>query len=44
MLLIKEGRVIDPESGRDEGKLVIADGKVADFLPGGELRRCSTAR
>ncbi|UCD47462.1 MAG: dihydroorotase [Deltaproteobacteria bacterium] len=37
MLLIKEGRVIDPESGRDgPGSIVVADGKVADFLPGGE--------
>ena len=36
MLLIKEGRVIDPDSGRDEtGSIVIAEGKVADFLPGG---------
>ncbi|MGA6992603.1 MAG: amidohydrolase family protein, partial [Candidatus Deferrimicrobiaceae bacterium] len=37
MLLVKGGRVIDPESGRDEvGSVLIADGKVADFLPGGE--------
>ncbi len=37
MLLVKGGRVIDPGSGRDEvGNVVIADGKVADFLPVGE--------
>ncbi len=36
-MLIKEGRVIDPGSGRDEtGSIVVADGKVADFLPNGE--------
>jgi dihydroorotase len=35
MLLIKGGRVIDPESGRDEtGSIVIADGKIKDFLRG----------
>jgi dihydroorotase len=35
MLLIREGRVIDPESRRDEtGSIVISDGKIADFLPG----------
>lgn len=35
MLLIKQGRVIDPESGRDEtGSIVISDGKIADYLPG----------
>jgi len=40
VLLIKGGRVIDPESGRDEtGSIVIADGKVKDFLPGGETPR-----
>lgn len=35
MLLIRQGRVIDPESGRDEtGSIVISDGKIADYLPG----------
>jgi dihydroorotase len=35
MLLIRQGRVIDPESGRDEtGSIVISDGKIADFIPG----------
>lgn len=35
MLLIKGGRVIDPETGRDEvGGLVIEGGEVRDFLPG----------
>jgi dihydroorotase len=35
MLLIKGGRVIDPGSGRDEtGSIVIADGKIKDFLRG----------
>lgn len=37
MFLIKGGRVIDPASGRDEtGSIVVEDGKVAEFLPGGE--------
>ncbi len=36
MLLIRGGRVIDPVSGRDEtGSIVIVNGKVEDFLPGG---------
>jgi dihydroorotase len=35
MLLIKQGRVIDPESGRDEtGNIVISAGKITDYLPG----------
>ncbi len=37
MLLIKGGRVIDPESRRDgTGSIVIADGKIKDFLPGAD--------
>ena len=37
MLLIRGGRVIDPESGRDgTGSVVIRDGKVVDVLAGGE--------
>ncbi len=40
LLLVKGGRVIDPGAGRDEvGSVVIADGKVADFLPGGDAPR-----
>lgn len=36
MLLIRGGRVIDPASARDEtGSIVIVNGKVEDFLPGG---------
>ncbi len=35
MLLIRNGRVIDPDSKRDEtGSLVISEGKIVDFLPG----------
>ena len=35
MLLIRQGRVIDPESGRDEtGNIVISAGKITDYLPG----------
>lgn len=37
MLLINGGRVIDPAGGRDEtGCLVLENGKVKDFVPGGQ--------
>src|SRR3989337_1434167 len=35
MLLIEGGRVIDPETGKDEtGSIVIAEGKIMDILTG----------
>lgn len=38
MLLIKGGRIIDPESRRDEtGSLVIEDGKIREIVPGDVL-------